>query len=74
MSLHVEAPAVSVGDLRSEKNGEPSAAIRARVQVARECQHRRFAGTTISANARMPHATIRQHCALDATRLLEAIQ
>jgi magnesium chelatase family protein len=66
IDLHVEAPAVSVGDLRAEQAGELSSIMRARVQAARERQHARFAHAKVSANARMPHAMIRQHCALDS--------
>jgi magnesium chelatase family protein len=67
IDLHVEAPSVSVGDLRSEQQGELSSIIRARVQAARERQQVRFANVKVSANARMPHAMIRHHCALDST-------
>ncbi|MBL9188569.1 MAG: YifB family Mg chelatase-like AAA ATPase [Opitutaceae bacterium] len=67
IDLHIEAPALSLAELRSEKPGEPSAAMRVRVDAARTRQHGRFAGTKISANARMTHAQIRKHCALDST-------
>jgi magnesium chelatase family protein len=66
IDLHVEAPALSVGELRSEKPGEPSAPLRARVQAARSRQQARFAGTKITSNARMTHAQIRKFCAIDA--------
>jgi len=56
-----------VGDLRSEEKGELSSIMRARVQAARERQQARFAHSKVSANARMPHALIRHHCALDST-------
>src|SRR5690606_10441619 len=65
IDLHVEAPALSVAELREGKPGEPSAAIRSRVQAARHRQHVRFAGTRISCNARMTHAQVRKHCAID---------
>jgi magnesium chelatase family protein len=64
IDLHVEAPALSIAELRTEKAGETSAAMRTRVQQARTRQHRRFAGTRITANARMTHAQIRRHCAI----------
>jgi len=66
IDLHVEAPAVSVGDLRAEQPGEVSSIMRARVQAARQRQHVRFARSKVSANARMPHSMIRHHCALDS--------
>ena len=67
IDLHTEAPALSVGDLRSEKPGEASAPLRERVQAARSRQHARFAGTRITSNARMTHAQIRKCCAIDST-------
>jgi len=67
IDLHVEAPALSLTELRAEKPGEPSAPMRERVQAARSQQHRRFAETKITSNARMTHAQIRKHCAIDST-------
>ena len=67
IDLHVEAPALSVADLRSEVLGESSAAMRTRVQAAWERQHGRFANSRVNANARMSHAQIRKHCAIDST-------
>jgi magnesium chelatase family protein len=67
IDIHVEAPALSLTELRSEKPGEPSAPIRERVQAARARQLRRFAGSRITSNARMTHAQIRKHCAIDAS-------
>src|SRR5215212_4753705 len=52
IDLHIEAPALSLTELRSEKSAEPSQAIRERVSVARARQHARFAGTRITSNAR----------------------
>ncbi len=66
IDLHIEAPALSLSELRSDQPGEASAVIRARVQAARSRQLRRFAGTRITANARMTHTQIRKHCAIDA--------
>jgi magnesium chelatase family protein len=66
IDLHIEAPALSLTELRSEKPGESSAALRQRIEASRTTQHARFAGTKISSNARMTHAQIRKHCAIDA--------
>ena len=44
--------------------GEPSAAIRGRVQAARQVQQERFAGSGIYANAAMQSKQLRQHCPL----------
>ena len=67
IDLHIEAPALSLTELRSGKQGETSAAIRARVNTARIRQHGRFADSKVTSNARMTHAQIRKHCAIDAT-------
>jgi magnesium chelatase family protein len=67
IDLHIEAPALSLAELRNEKPGENSATVRVRTQAARERQQHRFAGTKITTNARMTHAQIRRHCAIDST-------
>ncbi len=67
IDLHIEAPALSLTELRSEKPGESSAVMRERVNVARTRQHGRFTGTKITSNARMTHAQIRKHCAIEAS-------
>jgi magnesium chelatase family protein len=65
IDLHIEAPALSVTELRAETPGESSSAIRARVETARRHQQTRFSGTRVAANARMTHAQIRRHCAIE---------
>jgi magnesium chelatase family protein len=67
IDLHIEAPALSIAELRSEKPGETSATIRERVNHARTRQHARFAGTKTTSNARMTHAQIRKQCGIDAS-------
>ncbi len=66
IDLHVEAPALSVSELRTTQGGESSAAIRTRVEAARARQRARFAGTRTAANARMTQTQIKRHCHLDA--------
>ncbi|PTX94648.1 YifB family Mg chelatase-like AAA ATPase [Opitutus sp. ER46] len=73
IDIHVEAPALSLTELRSTELGEPSAAMRERVHSARRRQHERFGGSRITANARMSQAQIRKHCAIDA-RLGDLLQ
>jgi magnesium chelatase family protein len=68
IDIHVDAPALSLTELRSEKPGASSVSIRERVAMARARQHARFTGTKITNNARMTHAQIRKHCALDSTQ------
>ena len=64
IDLHVEAPALSISELRAAGDGESSAAIRERVIAARSRQQSRFDGTAATVNARMSHAQIRRHCGL----------
>lgn len=64
IDLHVEAPALSFTELRTTQPGETSAAIRARVNAARQRQHDRLRGGRVVANARLTHAQIRRHCAV----------
>lgn len=62
--IQVEVAPVEFGDLSSDKKEESSAAIRERVQKAREIQHRRFAGTDITCNARITPDIFNEVCAM----------
>ena len=73
IDLHVEAPALSITELRNDRAGESSAVIRERVENARQHQLGRFYGTSITANARMPVSQLKKFCALDA-RLGDVLQ
>ena len=80
IDIHVEVPRVDYQKLSDDRLGEPSSAIRARVEAARERQGQRFtAGQTPAAkrptskldalniicNADMRVAEVRQYCKLD---------
>ncbi len=67
IDIHIEAPALSLTELRSDRAGETSGAIRTRVETARSLQRERYRGTSIVANARMTQALLRAHCPLDST-------
>ncbi|MGD0483704.1 MAG: YifB family Mg chelatase-like AAA ATPase [Gemmatimonadales bacterium] len=65
IDLHVEVPAVRPDELRGDTRGEPSEAVRERVDRARRLQQERFAGRPgIFANAHMGPRDVRRHCAL----------
>ncbi|HZZ58401.1 MAG TPA: YifB family Mg chelatase-like AAA ATPase [Opitutaceae bacterium] len=68
IDIHVEAPALSIGELRSAALGEASEAIRARVLAARAVQQLRYGHTSVTVNARMTHRQIREHCAISAAQ------
>lgn len=65
IDIHVEVPRVDYEKLSSDRLGESSASIRARVQAARERQGARFVGTDIVCNADMRVAEVRKYCKLD---------
>jgi len=67
IDIHIDAPALSIRELRAESPGEPSAALRERIHAARQRQYDRFADTRTTSNARMSHAQIRQFCRIDST-------
>ena len=65
IDLHVEAPALSIEELRNAKPGEDSKTIRERIAQARMIQRQRFDGEKIPSNSRMSQKHIREHCHLD---------
>ena len=80
IDIHVEAPALSIDELRTREPGESSAEMRSRVTAARMRQSNRLADNPPAipkVNARLAHAQIRSHCRLaDALgdRLQEAMK
>jgi magnesium chelatase family protein len=63
IDIHLEVPAVAYRDLAGCQPEEPSAAIRARIEQAREVQRRRFRGQPgVYANAHMTAWDLRRHC------------
>jgi len=73
IDIHIEVPRVDYEKLSDQRLGEPSEAIQARVEAARERQRKRFAangnedGTNPSHNADMRPKEVRQYCELDDT-------
>ena len=65
IDITVEVPALEFSELERRPDGEPSAAIKARVDAARCLQRERFAGTEIESNARMGPAEMERFCTLD---------
>ena len=67
IDLTVAVAALPPADLTGDTAGEPTAAIRARVETARARQERRAPVTGVSVNARLTPRLLRSVCALDAT-------
>ena len=71
IDLHIEVPAVRYEELSGKAPGEPSEAVRGRVEAARRIQQGRFGKTKASCNARMSPRQSKEHCQLtDASQEL----
>lgn len=70
IDLHVTVAPVRIEDMGRRGGGEPSAAVRERVNAARAIQTRRFAGRAgLHANAHMGSRDIAEFCALEPAAL-----
>lgn len=65
IDIHIEVPRVDYEKLTDDRRGEPSAAVRDRVERGREVQRRRFADTSLTCNAEMGPVEVREFCRLD---------
>ncbi|MCX6020640.1 MAG: YifB family Mg chelatase-like AAA ATPase [Chloroflexi bacterium] len=65
VDIFIPAPRVDYDKLASDTLGEPSAAVRARVEAARDRQRARFAGTHLMCNADMSPVEVREFCVVD---------
>ena len=65
MDIHVNVPSVEYEAMRRREQAEESAAIRARVNAAREIQKKRFESTDVLCNAQMEPAMVGKYCKLD---------
>lgn len=65
IDIQVEVPAVAYEALASRAPGEPSEAVRQRVNQARRVQVERFGEAGIHANARMSARDLRRYCRVD---------
>lgn len=74
IDIHVEVPRVEYDKLTGTTAPEPSAAIRDRVERARNLQLARFTDTKRTSNAEMGPKEVRQYCAVEpaAQTLLKA--
>jgi magnesium chelatase family protein len=74
IDIHIEVPRLKHDELLGPGKGEPSKAVRERVQAARDVQQRRFEGSTIFVNAAMNSKQTRTFCRLEpaAQELLKA--
>lgn len=67
IDIHLHVPAVAWRDLTGTQQAESSAAIRSRVEVARQVQRERFRDEPgVYANAHMSPRALRKHCRVSA--------
>ena len=66
IDLHVNVPSVEYEAMRRREAAEDSATVKRRVDAAREIQSKRFDGTGIVSNARIPPSALARYCPLDA--------
>ncbi|MDD5590173.1 MAG: YifB family Mg chelatase-like AAA ATPase [Candidatus Portnoybacteria bacterium] len=67
IDIHLEVPAIKYEKLADEKNGEESAAVRKRIESAREIQKKRFTNLPMVTNSEMSIQQIKEFCPLDST-------
>jgi magnesium chelatase family protein len=65
IDIHIEVPRVDYNKLTDDRLGEPSEAIRQRVERARETQRQRFTDAPLGCNADMGPGEVRKICRLD---------
>ena len=63
--IQVEVPSVKFDELRSTELSESSAAIKSRVDAARELQRERFKGSETLCNAKINAAQLQKYCVID---------
>ncbi len=73
IDLCVPVPRADWDEITASREGEPSEPVRAPVEEARARQGHRYRGTGFAANAELPEAALRRHCAVsgEAAGLLE---
>jgi magnesium chelatase family protein len=67
IDIHLEVPRVEYEKLTSDRAGEPSHVVRARVERARAWQRERLGGAGLTCNADMGPGHVRKLCVLDTT-------
>ena len=74
IDIFVQVPRIEYEKLADNRKGEPSEAVRLRVEEARNIQHTRFANSKAHCNAEMMPAQVKEFCQIEpeAQHLLKA--
>ena len=67
IDIHVEAPSLSIGELRKDTPAEASEPMRDRIAEARCIQQKRFHGSRIHCNGRMSQSQLKKNCQISFT-------
>ena len=65
LDMHVEMAEVGYSDITSKSSGESSAAIRERVNAAREIQRKRYKDEGIISNSQLTSRLVKKYCVMD---------
>jgi magnesium chelatase family protein len=65
IDLHIEVPSVKYRALSDKERGDSSAAVRERVNNARDLQKKRFGGNEVICNARMTEKQLHEFCQIN---------
>jgi magnesium chelatase family protein len=69
VDIFVEVPHINYEKLTDERQGETSASVQARIDIARRRQQERFSGTGLVSNAEMGATEVRQLCQAEETAM-----
>ena len=74
IDMHIETPSLEYEELRERQSAEPSAAIRERVNMARDAQRRRYEGSGLACNAHITAKLLDRYCFLspECDRLMKS--
>ena len=62
--MYIETPSLEYEELRERPSAEPSANIRARVNMARDAQRQRYEGSGLACNAHISAKQLDRYCTL----------
>ncbi len=65
IDIQLEVPCLKVAEITEKASGEPSAAVRKRVEAARRIQRERYAAERIASNAELGPRQVERYCKVD---------
>ncbi len=68
IDIHVEAPSLSIGELRKDTPAESSDSLSERIAEARKIQQKRFSRSKVHCNGRMNQAMLKKNCRISSSQ------